>query len=230
MVDKKDKKKKAKKTVTQKQKQKQSVVVNVNMRAPATRRRTLAKKTSDNRPLPPTPPAYGIPVQQSIQPSLNNITEYLKQKEGQENNRHVNILAAMKAIQRDEGQQGGRVQSEIGAGTSTQAPRGRSLTMRDSPEVIIKKKRHKLKDVAKPEPVAEATQVNQPAAVSSLEPPKKERKERSDKGQTRGPLVKTAAEAALAQGAVLVTQKKEAATAEGVQGGSGQSLGGLPFA
>lgn len=107
-----DKKKKAKKTVTQKQKQKQSVVVNVNMTKPATRRRTLAKKTHDNRPLPPTPQAYGIPVQQSLQPSLNNITEYLKQKEGQENNRHVNILAAMKAIQRDEGAQATAVQSE----------------------------------------------------------------------------------------------------------------------
>ena len=113
MVDKKDKKKKAKKTVTQKQKQKQSVVVNVNMSKPATRRRTLAKKTHDNRPLPPTPQAYGIPVQQSVQPSLNNITEYLKQKEGQENNRHVNILSAMRAIQRDEGQQGGRVSGGI---------------------------------------------------------------------------------------------------------------------
>ena len=122
MVDKKDKKKKAKKTPKQKQKQKQSVVVNVNMTKPATRRRTLAKKTSDNRPLPQTPQSYGIPVQQSLQPSLNNITEYLRQKEGQENNRYVNILSAMKAIQRDEGAQATATQSERGAGTSTQAP------------------------------------------------------------------------------------------------------------
>jgi hypothetical protein len=232
MVDKKDKKKKAKKTPKQKQKQKQkqSVVVNVNMTKPATRRRTLAKKTSDNRPLPPTPQAYGIPVQQSVQPSLNNITEYLKQKEGQENNRHVNILSAMKAIQRDEGQQATVTQTERAAGTSTQAPRGRSLTMRDSPDVVLKKKKHKLKDVGKPQPGAEAAPVNQATPVDPLEPPKKERKERSDKGQTRGPLVKTAAEAALAQGAVLVTQKKEVAAAEGEQGGAGQSLGALPVA
>ena len=209
----------------QKQKQKQSVVVNVNMTKPANRRRTLAKKTSDNRPLPPTPPAYGIPVQQSVQPSLNNITEYLKRKEGEENNRHVNILAAMKAIQRDEGVQMNVVQTERAEGTSTQAERGRSLTMRDSPDVVLKKKKHKLKDVGKPQPGAEAAPVNQPAAVSSLEP--KERKERSDKGKPRGPLVKTAAEAAVAHGAALVSV---VAAAEGEQGGAGQSLGGLPIA
>ena len=116
MVDKKDKKdkkkKKIKKTATQKQKQKQSVNVVVNVNKPATRRRTLAKKTSDNRPLPPTPQSYGIPVQQSVQPTLNNITEYLKRKEGQDNNRHVNILSAMNAIQRAEGVQMSVVQTE----------------------------------------------------------------------------------------------------------------------
>lgn len=116
MVDKKDKKdkkkKKIKKTATQKQKQKQSVSVVVNVNKPATRRRTLAKKTSDNRPLPPTPQSYGIPVQQSVQPTLNNITDYLKKKEGQDNNRHVNILAAMNAIQRAEGVQMSVVQTE----------------------------------------------------------------------------------------------------------------------
>ena len=143
MVDKKDKKKKAKKTVTQKQKQKQSVVVNVNMSKPATRRRTLAKKTHDNRPLPPTPQAYGIPVQQSVQPSLNNITEYLKQKEGQENNRHVNILSAMKAIQRDEGQQGGRVQTERVAGSSTKAPPAEAPTTEEGGAEGLKKERRK---------------------------------------------------------------------------------------
>jgi len=116
MVDKKDKKdkkkKKIKKTATQKQKQKQSVSVVVNVNKPAGRRRTLAKKTSDNRPLPPTPQSYGIPVQQSVQPTLNNITDYLKKKEGQDNNRHVNILAAMNAIQRAEGVQMSVVQTE----------------------------------------------------------------------------------------------------------------------
>ena len=116
MVDKKDKKdkkkKKIKKTATQKQKQKQSVSVVVNVNKPAGRRRTLAKKTSDNRPLPSTPQSYGIPVQQTVQPTLNNITEYLKRKEGQDNNRHVNILSAMNAIKREEGVQMSLVQTE----------------------------------------------------------------------------------------------------------------------
>jgi hypothetical protein len=114
MVDKKDKKKKKKikKTETQNQKKKQSVSVVVNVNKPAGRRRTLAKKTSDNRPLPPTPQSYGIPVQQSTQPTLNNITDYLRKKEGQDNNRHVNILSAMNAIQRAEGVQMSVVQTE----------------------------------------------------------------------------------------------------------------------
>ena len=116
MVDKKDKKdkkkKKIKKTATQKQKQKQSVSVVVNVNKPAGRRRTLAKKTSDNRPLPSTPQSYGIPVQQTVQPTLNNITEYLKRKEGEDNNRHVNILSAMNAIKREEGVQMSLVQTE----------------------------------------------------------------------------------------------------------------------
>ena len=139
MVYKKDKKKKAKKTPNQKQKQKQkqSVIVNVNITKPATRRRTLVKKTHDNRPLPPTPPAYGIPVQQSVQPSLNNITEYLKQKEGQENNRHVNLMSAMRAIQRDEGTQGTVTQADRGAGTSTQAPAAKPAVAKSTPPKSI---------------------------------------------------------------------------------------------
>jgi len=170
MVDKKDKKKKAKKTPKQKQKQKQSVVVNVNMTKPATRRRTLAKKTSDNRPLPQTPQSYGIPVQQSLQPSLNNITEYLRQKEGQENNRYVNILSAMKAIQRDEGQQGTATQSERGAGTSTQAPAaGRKKgSTKSEEEKQQARERREVKAAAKFAADLEAQY--QPTATSKLEP------------------------------------------------------------
>ena len=221
MVDKKDKKKKAKKTVTQKQKQKQSVVVNVNMSKPATRRRTLAKKTHDNRPLPSTPQAYGIPVQQSLQPSLNNITEYLKQKEGQENNRHVNIMAAMKAIERNEGTQGTITQAETGAGTSTQAPSAKPAVVKPSP-------------VSKPPPVEKST-IQHPTILEFFggkglpeklrpAPPKRSpaprQGPRKDKGILRGPLLKTAAKDAIAQGATLVSLKKpieKAAEAESEQ-------------
>ncbi len=218
MVDKKDKKKKAKKTPKQKQKQKQkqSVVVNVNMTKPATRRRTLAKKTHDNRPLPPTPPAYGIPAYQSVQPSLNNITEYLKQKEGQENNRHVNIMAAMKAIERNEGIQGTITQAETGAGTSTKAPVAKPAVAKPSP-------------VSKPPPVEKST-IQHPTILEffggkglpeRLRPaPPPRQGPRKDKGVLRGPLLKTAAKAAAAEGAALVSLKhpiEKAAAAESEQ-------------
>ena len=142
MVDKKDKKdkkkKKIKKTATQKQKQKQSVSVVVNVNKPAGRRRTLAKKTSDNRPLPSTPQSYGIPVQQSTQPTLNNITEYLKRKEGEDNNRHVNILSAMNAIQRAEGVQMSVVQSE--KQTSDKPPPDKSKGKQGRPRMTDEQK------------------------------------------------------------------------------------------
>ena len=209
MVDKKDKKKKAKKTPKQKQKQKQkqSVVVNVNMTKPATRRRTLAKKPGSNLPPGPPPQSYGIPIQQSVQPSLNNITEYLKQKEGQENNRHVNIMAAMKAIERNEGTQGTITQTATGAGTSTQAPAAKPAVAKPSP-------------VSNPPAVAKSTP---PMSILDFfggkglperlrpPPPKRTKSEpsqkRKDAGVPRGPLFKTANKEALKHGYALQSVK-----------------------
>ena len=110
------------------QKQKQSVIVNLNLdKAQKKRKRRKAVKRGGGGGGPSrgvgTMFPYGFPPQQqSVQPTLNNITDYLKMKEGQDNGRHVNIMAAMRAIQRDEGRQGTAVQTELGAGTSTQAP------------------------------------------------------------------------------------------------------------
>ena len=107
------------------QKQKQSVIVNLNLdKAKKKRKRRKAKRGGGGlRPSQGGAPMfpYGFPPQQqSVQPTLNNITDYLKMKEGQDNGRHVNLMAAMRAIQRDEGRQGTAVQTERqDAGTST---------------------------------------------------------------------------------------------------------------
>ena len=111
------------------QKQKQSVIVNLNLDKAKKKRK--ARRKAVKRGGGGLGPSRGVgtmfpygfpPQQQSVQPTLNNITDYLKTKEGQDNGRHVNIMAAMRAIQRDEGRQGTAVQSEEGAGSSTQAP------------------------------------------------------------------------------------------------------------
>ena len=110
------------------QKQKQSVIVNLNLdKAKKKRKRRKAKRGGGGlRPSQggaPMFPYYGFPPQQqSVQPTLNNITDYLKMKEGQDNGRHVNIMEAMRRIRKGEGAQGTAPQTEEGAGSSTQAP------------------------------------------------------------------------------------------------------------
>jgi hypothetical protein len=108
--DKKERKSKPTKTTKQKQKQSQKVSVVVNV---GSKRGKSKGGGGSSRPQPPQVQHFGIPVQQSLEPSLNNIKEYLKSKEGAEHNRHINIMSAMSAIGRAEGKQATRAQTEL---------------------------------------------------------------------------------------------------------------------
>ena len=126
----------------QKQKQKQSVVVNVNVGdkskgAKKKRRRPRKRPTGGYQSgygggggggLPPFP-YYGFPHQQSVEPTLNNITSYLKQKEGAENNRYVNIMAGIRAIERDEGRQNTLPQTQTQEAPKSAPPSPRQLRL-----------------------------------------------------------------------------------------------------
>jgi hypothetical protein len=163
------------------QKQKQSVIVNLNLdKAKKKRKRRKAKRGGGGGLRPsqggggPMFPYYGFPPQQqSVQPSLNNITDYLKMKEGQDNGRHVNIMAAMRAIQRDEGIQGTAVQTER---QDKPPPAEEGAEEEEGGAEVLKKERGRSGERGEPR----EQKFNKDGT------PRKKGKKRSDSGSSRG--------------------------------------------
>jgi len=108
-------KQKTKQKTIQKQKQKQEVSQKVilNLGGVIKSKKTRAKKTQSKQQqqvTAPIPQSYGIPVQQSLQPSLNMITDLLRSRE--QPTRYLNQTSPLTGIARAEGIQETAPQTE----------------------------------------------------------------------------------------------------------------------
>jgi hypothetical protein len=205
--------------MVQKQKQKQSVVINIG--EVKTKRKRKRKRLQKKRPLssqffppPPPPPPQDFakviyPVNalrpdENIQAQLNTVTKQLFDLQEKSKNRTANLMAGVKAVERQAEQELGievePTQEQIGIATQT-AP---ALS-----EEIIRIKRKKK---PAPEPEPESVVPELPPAPESEKrgrgrPRGRSSKERSDKGKSRGPSLRTASVEALKRGYALAAIK-----------------------
>ena len=203
--------------MVQKQKQKQSVVINIG--EVKTKRKRKRKRPQKKRPLssqffppPPPPPPQDFakviyPVNalrpdENIQAQLNTVTKQLFDLQEKSKNRTANLMAGVKAVERQAEQELGievePTQEQIGIATQT-APA--------STEEIIRIKRKKK---PAPEPEPESVVPDLPPAPEPRgrgRPRGRASKERSDKGKSRGPSLRTASVEALKRGYALAAIK-----------------------
>lgn len=192
----------------QSQKQKQTVIVNIGSRVVKKRKRKPRKKKASggsSRMPPPPPPTPPTDLRQVLYPpqppmrvddnlavQLNSVTKQLQDLQDKQQNRTANLMAGARAIAREEGAQGSVMEEQ-------------ELPLAE-PKAKAKRK-SKLKVVEQPEPVASPRPVSQPEPVASLSPEpsvSRGRKTRSDKGKSRGQLMRSASQEALRHGHKLV--------------------------
>jgi hypothetical protein len=235
---------------SQKQKQKQTVIVNIGDKVVKKKRKRKPRMKAAPRAPPPPPPSPFAPQdfarvifqpQPPLRPDenlavqLNSVTKQLNELQEKQKNRTGNLMAGQKAVER-EAQQLGDPEPE----PDPEPAAAEELIA--TPEVKAKRRgrppgsKNRLKEPLAtaeeelpPQPVAEPKLTRSASAPEGLV---KSRKQRSDKGESRGQLFTTVARQTLAQGARLATILPTPPAPEeeelGEQGGSEQ--GGMVFA
>ena len=204
--------------VSQKQKQSQKVVVNIGTDLIKKKRTyTRRPKARQTTQYPPPPPDSGFvrviyPVvnnlqQDEIRVQLNSVTKQLSDLQEKALNRTGNLMSGIRAMEREAeiptalGEPEEQQKPILGQTESSPEPKRGRTKQKKRLEIV-----EKLPVATQPPLTAIPNVVSQPILGMSAEQrsTSQPRKSRSDKGKSRGPLLRTASQEAIARGYGLV--------------------------